>query len=89
MPKMKTHRGAAKRFKRTGGGKSSVFVRLAATSCRRRAPHAREGCANLLRSALLTVSGYNNCCLIKNLKYQVTWKGGLGDASYKKRSYRP
>ena len=40
MPKMKTHRGAAKRFKVTGTGGSSDGRRSAPTFWRRRRPSA-------------------------------------------------
>ena len=46
MPKLKTHRGAAKRFKKTGSGKivrASAFRRHILTSKTRKSKRAKRG----------------------------------------------
>ena len=40
MPKMKTHRGAAKRFKVTGHGQDHDAARRSAPTCSRRSPRS-------------------------------------------------
>lgn len=51
MPKMKTHRGAAKRFKRTGTGKLSRHHAFASHLMTHKSPKRKRG---LRKSTILT-----------------------------------
>ncbi|HBA89096.1 MAG TPA: 50S ribosomal protein L35 [Geobacter sp.] len=62
MPKMKTHRGAAKRFSKTGTGKikrSHAFTSHILTT------KTRKNKRNLRKGAIVCASDHKNiCCLI-------------------------
>ena len=69
MPKLKTHRGAAKRFKKTGTGKfmrASAFKRHILTSKTRSRKRKLRG-TKLAADA----SSVSNCCLREEMSIRV------------------
>jgi len=55
MPKMKTHRGAAKRFKKTGGGKIKRFRAFGSHLLQKKSPARKR---RLRKSSLVSASDY-------------------------------
>ncbi|HOL17959.1 MAG TPA: 50S ribosomal protein L35 [Bacillota bacterium] len=53
MPKMKTHRGAAKRFKKTGGGKIKRFRAFGSHLLQKKSPSRKR---RLRKSSLVSTS---------------------------------
>jgi large subunit ribosomal protein L35 len=55
MPKMKTHRGAAKRFKKTGGGKIKRFRAFGSHLLQKKSPARKR---RLRKSSTVSASDY-------------------------------
>ncbi|MBS3943309.1 MAG: 50S ribosomal protein L35 [Dethiobacter sp.] len=55
MPKMKTHRGAAKRFKKTGGGKIKRFQAFGSHLLQKKSPARKR---RLRKSSMVSASDF-------------------------------
>jgi len=55
MPKMKTHRGAAKRFKKTGGGKIKRFRACGSHLLQKKSPARKR---RLRKSSVISAADY-------------------------------
>lgn len=64
MPKMKTHRGAAKRFKKTGSGKLKRFKAYKSHILNKKSPKRKR---NLRKAAVITSADYKR--IMKVLPY--------------------